>query len=66
MRAVCVLAVAALLAGCDYEFTASDRCSDEARGEPHVIVGPESRRVSVLRAALPTCSFRQSRTGVIQ
>src|SRR5688572_22017544 len=41
MRAVCMLAVSALLAGCDYQFTASDRCSDEGRGALHVIVRSE-------------------------
>lgn len=41
MRAACMLAVFALLAGCDYRITASDRCSDEGRGELHVIVRPE-------------------------
>lgn len=42
MRAACALAVSALLAGCDYQFTASDRCSDEGTGELHVIVRPEA------------------------
>jgi hypothetical protein len=36
-----VLALSALLAGCDYRLTASDRCSDEGRGALHVIVRPD-------------------------